>query len=387
MSEAANLKDRLLAQIRRFGPMSLAAYQLQALADPRDGFYSRQDPLGEKGHFTTAPEISQMFGELLGLWALERWRAQNLPNPLRLVELGPGRGTMIADALRAIAAAGAEPGDWEVHLVETSSHLVARQRQTLAQALPDRAIGNIRWHRDLGDLAEAPCIYLANEFFDALPIRQFEKGPLGWQERLVAADARGTGLAFTLGPPLPLPAGTFPAEAGEAATGAVLEISPGSLAIMQEIAQRISEQGGAALIVDYGYWQHPLRGSFQAVRRHAYCDPLAQPGHADLTAHVDFGSLAALARRQGLGIWGPRGQGGFLTDLGIAQRAARLAAGRGPQAQRAVAADVERLTGADAMGRLFQVMAVTPGDAAAPPGFPEPAPADSCQGSGAPIEV
>ena len=365
----AGLKARLLKQIGRFGPMSLAIYQFQALADPEEGFYARQDPLGATGHFTTAPEISQMFGELLGLWALAEWHAERLPGPLRLAELGPGRGTMIADALRAIDQAPAFDGDWEVHLVENSPALVAKQQETLARTLPPGKMDRITWHQDLGALPEAPCIYLANEFFDALPIRQFEKGPQGWCERLVGADDAEEGLAFTLGPPLPLPPSALPADAAEVATGAVLEISPTSDAVMQEVARRIGEEGGAALILDYGYWERPFRGSFQALRHHATCDPLEYPGEADLTAHVDFGSLAARAQDSGLRAWGPRDQGDFLKDLGIVGRAARLAEGKALDDREAIEAAVARLTGADAMGRLFKAIAVTRQSAVPPPGF------------------
>jgi NADH dehydrogenase [ubiquinone] 1 alpha subcomplex assembly factor 7 len=349
--------------------MSLAVYQFRALADPEEGFYARQDPLGIGGHFTTAPEVSQMFGELLGLWALAQWQAENSPGPLRLVELGPGRGTMIADALRAIGQTPGFDGEWELHLVETSPHLLAKQQETLTQALPGEQLERVAWHQDLSALPEASVVFLANEFFDVLPIRQFEKSPQGWHERLVGADESGDNLAFTLGPPLPLPDHALPAQAAEAAPGAVLEFSPATDAIMQELARRIADHDGAALILDYGYWERPLRGSFQALRHHAFCDPLANPGSADLTAHVDFANLAGRAQKAGLRAWGPRDQGDFLKDLGIAERASRLAHGLDPAAQQAIEAALERLTGADAMGRLFKALAITGAGAPPPPGF------------------
>jgi SAM-dependent MidA family methyltransferase len=344
----------IVAQIAAEGPLHLDAYMALCLGHSEHGYYRRRDPLGPGGDFVTAPEVSQMFGELLGAWAAQVWRDQGAPDPFVLAELGPGRGTLMADALRA---AGALPGfraAARLWLVETSRSLRARQAQALLAAAP-------RWADDPADLPEGPLVVFANEFFDALPVRQVQRADTLWRERLVGLDAGR--LAFAWGRPRP--------DAGLDARfpllldGAVAELNPAAEAIAAGLGARIARQGGAALVIDYGAWDG--RGdTLQALRHHAPADPLAAPGETDLTAHVRFRDLAEAARPARA--HGPVPQGVFLERLGITARA-RVLAGAGGAAAEAVAAAHRRLTHPDEMGNLFQVLALTPETAPTPPGF------------------
>ncbi|MEQ8964249.1 MAG: SAM-dependent methyltransferase [Azospirillaceae bacterium] len=358
----------LARRIALEGPVSVAEYMAMALGHPEHGYYATRDPLGAAGDFTTAPEVSQVFGELLGLWLVDRWNAAGRPGAVDLVELGPGRGTLMADALRAARLVPAFGAAARVGLVETSP--VLRRAQAAALA----GLAEPRWLDTLGDLAEAdpprPLFLVANEFFDALPVRQFVATGQGWRERMVALDPDGERLVFGLGPANPGGIALIdPAVRATAAEGAVVETRPAALAVMAEIARRVSVGGGAALIVDYGHATHAAGDTLQAVRRHAYADPLDAPGEADLTAHVDFAALAAAAREAGAVVAGPVEQGTFLRDLGIEARAAALTRAR-PDRAETIAASVARLTGPEAMGRLFKAMAVLPaGEESAPPGF------------------
>jgi SAM-dependent MidA family methyltransferase len=338
------------AEIAATGPMTLARYMELCLLHPRHGLYATRDPLGAGGHFVTAPEISQMFGELIGAWVASLWHEMGRP-AFRLVELGPGRGTLMADALRVLAAAGAARAA-EVWLVEASAALRAEQARRLPGA---------RWAARLEDVPEGPAIVLANEFLDALPVRQFLKTAEGWRERVVgvAPDEQGA-LRWGLSDALP---------AHDAAPlAAWAEISPAAALVTAEIARRLAAAPGAALIVDYGYRvaDRPPGPTLQALRNHAPADPLAAPGEADLTWLIDFDAVA-----RGLAAAGARvavtGQGAFLARLGIGQRAAALA--RAPGQAEATADALERLTGADAMGTRFKVAGAASAGLPAPPGF------------------
>ncbi|MFD1952241.1 class I SAM-dependent methyltransferase [Sphingomonas arantia] len=304
-------------------------------------YYATRDPLGLAGDFTTAPEISQMFGELTGLWLADLWDRADRP-PAAYVELGPGRGTLAVDALRAMRKAGLVP---TVHLVETSPALRAAQ----AARLPDAV-----WHDDVTTLpTDRALLVVANEFFDALPIRQAVRTADGWRERVVTHGPDG--FAFTLGGPV---------SGADAPDGTIAETRPAAEPILAALATRIVQQGGTMLAIDYGY-RDPAHGdTLQAVRAHAFADPLVDPGEADLTAHVDFTALAAAGAP--LTASGPVDQGEWLLQLGIAGRAATLARGTPAQAD-AIAAAYRRLTAADAMGHLFKVLALTA------PCWPEPA--------------
>jgi SAM-dependent MidA family methyltransferase len=358
----------LEAEIRRIiavdGPMSVAAFMGLCLGHPLHGYYMARDPFGRRGDFVTAPEVSQMFGELLGLWAAATWQAMGAPARLALVELGPGRGTLMADALRAVRIVPAFGAALGVHLVETSPVLQRLQQQRLGGLDV-----SIAWHRDVAALPDEPLIVIANEFFDALPVHQAVKTARGWHERMIGTDPGGA-LAFALHPdPIPGFAATMPPGLAGAPAGAVYEWRSG--AIVADLAGRVARNGGAAVILDYGHVDSALGETLQAVGRHAFADPLATPGAVDLTAHVDFTALARTAERGGARTHGPVTQGAFLRRLGIETRAARLRV----TATAAQAADVDaalaRLTGTgqDAMGELFKAMAFTDPRLGPLPGF------------------
>lgn len=331
------------------------------MAEANRHYYATRDPFGAKGDFVTAPEISQMFGELIGLWSVETWNALGRPTPVNLVELGPGRGTLMADALRAARAAPAFASAMRLHMIETSPALIGKQREALA------AFGST-WHENLDAVPEGPLIVIANEFFDALPIRQFERAPRGWHERLVGLDASGA-FHFALAPD---PVAGMAMLPGSTPPGSVVEICAAAEALAEQIARRIVAAGGAALIVDYGTSCRQPGGTLQALRGHARHPPLEAPGSADLTAHVDFKALARAAETAGARAWGPVAQGDFLSRLGIAERASALSRRATHREAGEIRAAVERLTGADGMGTLFQVLALTAPGAAPPAGFESP---------------
>jgi NADH dehydrogenase [ubiquinone] 1 alpha subcomplex assembly factor 7 len=353
--------ERLIAQT---GPISVADYMALALGHPEHGYYMTRDPLGAAGDFVTAPEVSQMFGELLGLWCVQTWRDNGAPKPFALAEIGPGRGTLMRDLLRAarqVAPDFAESA--EVHLIETSPALRARQKELLGDAPV--------WHACVETLPALPLLALANELFDALPVRQFLRTERGWCERCVglAPDALEPQLSFMLAPePLPSDA-IIPAPLRASAVGSLVELRPAAEALMETIAARIAKSGIAALILDYGYTERATGDSLQAVSSHKFQDPLALPGAADLTAHVDFEALGEAAQRGGAAVHGPVAQGAFLMALGIDKRAARLKRGAGPSECAEIDAALERLVHPDAMGRLFKALALTRPGAPCPAGL------------------
>ncbi|SEP35465.1 NADH dehydrogenase [ubiquinone] 1 alpha subcomplex assembly factor 7 [Rhodospirillales bacterium URHD0017] len=345
---------RLIAQrIALTGPISLADFTAEALGHPRLGYYRKALPVGAAGDFTTAPEISQMFGELLGAWLAERWLAMGRPTGVRLVELGPGRGTLMADALRATRGVPGFHAALDLHLVEINEPLRALQGQALAAFKPT-------WHARFDDVPEGPMLLVANEFFDALPVRQFEKTARGWSERMVGLADDGS-LRLALAPGVT----PYASALADAPVGAQAEICEAGLALAAAIGERLGRHGGWALIVDYGH-DGALGASLQAVRGHRGADILDRPGETDLSAHVDF---AALAAATGRATFGPVGQGDFLRRLGIAERAGALKA-RASEAQRAaIDAASARLIAPDQMGTLFRVLAVGDDRSAAPVGF------------------
>jgi len=353
------LKRDLQQLIATEGPLTVARYMALCLGHPRHGYYITRDPFGADGDFTTAPEISQMFGELIGLWAIETWAAMGAPERLRLVELGPGRGTLMSDLLRAARMAPAFLDAADLHLVETSPVLRARQQSAL-----QAASSPVAWHESVSEVPEGPAIVIANEFFDALPVRQFVRTEGGWRERLVGLDDRSE-LAFGLA------AEPEPRLTAVASLGAVLEWPEVALAIAEPLASRIARQGGAALVIDYGYKGPAFGDTLQAVQRHAFVDPLAEPGEADLTVHVDFDKLDRAARVAGARTFGPMGQGDFLRALGIEARAAALKTRATPDQRAGVEAALKRLTGDGAgdMGALFKVFAFAHPGLAMLPGF------------------
>lgn len=349
------LAEILARRIAAAGPLSVAEFMAECLLHPGHGYYATRDPLGARGDFTTAPEISQMFGELLGLALAQCWRDQGAPVPFVLAELGPGRGTLMADALRATKQVPGFHAAMRLHLVEASPVLRVRQAEALAGFAPT-------WHDRIETLPEDPLLLVANEFFDALPIRQFVRDEAGWRERQVALpDGR---LGFGLSAPAPL--AMLAHRLADTGPGEIVETCPPALSIAAEIGRRIAAHGGAALVVDYGGWRS--RGdTLQAVRGHARDRPLAHPGEADLTAHVDFEALAGAAAPAAHTALVP--QGVLLERLGITGRARVLAAGLdGPALENHVAAH-RRLTHPEEMGRVFQSLAIYPRTAPPPPGF------------------
>jgi len=347
------LQEILLRQIARTGPISISEYMALCLSHPRHGVYATTDPLGTAGHFTTAPEISQMFGELIGLALGQAWIDQGGPGPVTLAELGPGRGTLMQDALRALRRVPGFPERAEVHLVETSPALRAVQRARIGSAV---------WHDHVETLPEAPLLLIANEFFDALPIRQFLRRGDGWAERVVGAT--GDRLVTGLTPPAPL--ASLAHRLGDTEEGQMVELCPALPAITAEIGRRIAAHGGAALVIDYGDWR--ARGdTLQALAQHKPVDPFEAPGTADLTAHVDFEAIATAASPAIASRMTP--QGVFLERLGIAGRARHLAESLAGAALGDHVAAHRRLTHPSEMGHLFKVLGLTPPGAPPLPGL------------------
>ncbi|QGM47408.1 class I SAM-dependent methyltransferase [Methylocystis heyeri] len=357
------LQQEIAVIIAEEGPISLERYMSLCLSHPRLGYYTTHNPFGASGDFITAPEISQMFGELLGVWMIEAWTAAGNPEASRLVELGPGRGTLMSDVLRVARIAPNFLANMAVDLVETSPLLRDLQRQMLAgETVP------ISWRADFGEVPRAPVFVLANEFFDALPARHFVKTATGWRERLVGLDRAGA-LVFGLAP------NPEPGLAVPAPEGSVIEVNGIAQRLMAEIAERIVADGGVMLAVDYGYAQTTLGESLQAVARHGYVDPLQTPGEADLTTHVDFAALKRAAMARGAKVQGPVGQGAFLKQLGIERRAEALMKKADAGQREDIASALARLAGSgdprERMGDLFKAMAIMHPDTPDLPGFAE----------------
>jgi NADH dehydrogenase [ubiquinone] 1 alpha subcomplex assembly factor 7 len=359
------LARQIACLIAAQGPITLAQFMAAALADPRHGYYVRQDPIGRSGDFITAPEISQMFGELIGLWCAHGWELMGRPTPLRLVELGPGRGVMMADMLRAARVLPSLIDALDLHLVEINPGLRTRQREAID--LP------ATWHERLDTVPPGPLLLVANEFLDALPIRQFQRLPDGWHERAIAlveeASLEAPRFRFALAP-APVPAALLPPEAADAPMGAIAELCPAAAALAEAVAARLVDRGGYALFLDYGR-RGCLGDSLQAMRGHRFHDALADPGAADLTAHVDFAALARAASRLGALTAGPVPQGTFLRRLGIAARAEALRRSATPEQARDIESALHRLTAPEQMGSLFQAFALHPPHLPRPPGFEE----------------
>lgn len=344
----------LMQRIRESGPISVADYMAECLLHPLHGYYTTREPFGAAGDFITAPEISQMFGELFGLALAQAWVDQGAPVAFTLAEAGPGRGTLMADILRATRGVPGFQAAAQVVLVEASPRLRALQASTLAPS----GVTPI-WLDRVEDLPEAPLFLIANEFLDALPIRQFQRDPDGWRERLVGlADGR---LAFGLSDPLAKVPDTPAFQT--APTGGVVEDCAPARHAVAAIAAQIARHGGLGLLIDYGGWRSQ-GDTLQALRAHAFDDPLAHPGEADLTAHVDFEPLAALAPAYAFDT-----QGAVLERLGIAARAEKLARGMTGKALESHLAAHRRLTHPEEMGSLFKVLALTRAAAPLPPGF------------------
>ncbi|NTF32554.1 class I SAM-dependent methyltransferase [Rhizobium skierniewicense] len=349
------LARRIKSLIRLNGPMSVTDFFALCLADPEHGYYKTRQPFGRTGDFVTAPEISQLFGEMLGVFIVHAWQRHGTLAPVRLVEIGPGRGTMMADMLRVIQRIA--PPLYEsmsVHLVETSPRLTETQQHTLA-IHGDK----IAWHESFDDVPPGFLLIATNELFDAIPIRQFVKTPQGFRERVVAMDADDE-LIFTAGL-ASIDPGLLPPLPERQPVGTIFEYSPAREAVMAAIAQRLKSQGGVALIIDYGYIVSGYGNTLQALRMHEYDPVLANPGEADLTSHVDFESLMKTTEQYGAHVNGCLPQGDFLYGLGLRERAEALAAKAEPDQATDIAEAVNRLAGEGAgkMGELFKVLAVS----------------------------
>ena len=352
-----SLKGHLLERIQNVGPMTIADYMTECLLHPVHGYYSTRDPLGTHGDFITAPEISQMFGELVGLSLAQCWLDQGQPEHFALVELGPGRGTLMADILRATRQVPKFHHAAQILLLEASPTLRDIQAYALVEYKPE-------WISELGNLPDLPLFLIANEFFDALPIRQFQRDGMGWRERLVGCE--NSTLSFGLGPRSAQP--TLEERLADTNDGDLVELCSAAIPMLTLVSEQIARKGGAALIIDYGDWRS-LGDTLQAIRAHGRTDPLNAPGQADLTAHVDFEPLALAARSSDCAHTRLTPQGVFLERLGITERAQSLSATLSRPQLEALTAAHRRLTHPNEMGNLFKVLGVYPPHAAPPTGL------------------
>lgn len=352
MHNENTLLERIITErILRQGPLTVAEYMTLALAHPGHGYYMKKDPFGRTGDFITAPEISQMFGEMIAVWFTDIWLQSGKPDTVNLVELGPGRGTLAADILRTMSTWPDLKGAVTAHLVEISPALQAKQKETLQGQ-------RVVWHESIDSLPDGFCLVVANEFFDALPIHQFEKRNGRWQEKCIGYDEKEMALHFVL-QPSDIELERFMPEAFlNAPEGSIFEISPASLTVADTLARRIAGQGGAAIFFDYGHSKPGLGDTLQAVSHHSYADPLKRAGQCDITAHVDFATLGVVAS-QHVNVHGPVTQGTFLADLGIAARAEKLCSRATPERRAHIMAAMQRLIAPQGMGELFKVMAFT----------------------------
>lgn len=350
MPDTQSLAEQINTQIIATGPMSLSTYMRLCLTHPTLGYYKNDDPLGKSGDFITAPEISQMFGEFVGLFISNLWRNIGQPKRFKLVELGPGRGTLMQDAMRVMARVEGLSDAIELILVETNKALVEAQEQRLGSYNP-------QWIAEIEELdsSEDPLIIIANEFFDALPIKQYQKHQGKWHERAIGLreGQRAWGLS-----PTPLPPSLLPVPVRNADDGAVWESGQVGVEVMSEIAKRLVKRGGALLAIDYGYAHTQTGDTFQAVAKHEFADPLLEPGEADLTAHVDFEALSHAATEAGANAMPLITQAQFLQRLGIDERSTSLAAAN-PELANDIHGAKERLTGEKQMGNLFKALAIT----------------------------
>ncbi|BAM92162.1 hypothetical protein S58_61880 [Bradyrhizobium oligotrophicum S58] len=353
MIETSPLHTEIKRLIKASGPMPVWRYMELCLMHPEHGYYISRDPLGREGDFTTAPEVSQMFGELLGLWAASIWKATGSPQQFRLIEIGPGRGTMMSDALRALRVLPPLYQTISVHMVEVNPVLREKQKATLT------GLRNVTWHDSFDEVPEGPSVIFANEYFDVLPIHQMIRRETGWHERVVELDEEENFVYGAAADPTPGFELLLPPLVRAAPAGAIFEWRPNTQ--MMALAKRLRDQRGAAVVIDYGHVRSDVGDTFQAIARHSFADPLKTPGLADITAHVDFDALARTAEAVGARVHGPVTQGEFLQRLGIETRALTLMQKASPEVSADIASGLKRLTGGGrgGMGSLFKVLGVS----------------------------
>ncbi len=356
------LAEIIRRRIQEEGGLTVADYMTLCLTHPEHGYYTTRQPLGAQGDFITAPEASQIFGELIGAWAAAGWQAMGAPTPFALVELGPGRGLLMQDAFRALRVMPGLLKAVQVHLVETSPLLGKEQEQRL------KPLGvPLFWHADIDTLPALPSIIIANEFLDALPVHHCERTPQGWRERRIVLDESGMPRFRADG--APLPAEQVPAWARELPVGTVIEISPEREALAAALARHIADHGGAVLLIDYGHATPGPGETLQALHRHRRVSPFFRPGESDLTAHVDFAAVAAAMTAAGVDVYGPMPQGPFLAALGLEARLEALCRRASARQRIILRRGARRIAADDAMGRLFKVLAAVPAGAPAPAPF------------------
>jgi len=372
---ADTVKNKIAERLAAAGSIGTAEFMAIAMADKEDGYYAAAEPFGRGGDFITAPEISQLFGEIVAIWVIAAWQALGCPTAFVLCEAGPGRGSLSDDICRSLAkAAPACARAAHMALMETSPALRRQQQQKLAAwNKPEKPIV---WVEDYSGLTlhirrlapAAPLIFIANELLDVLPVCQYEKSARGWHERRIQADAGGQ-LHFTPGPlqPLPLPAAAAFAQAcGRAPPGAIIELSPARQAFVQALSRLLAQQRGAALLIDYGALEHGFGDTLQAVAKHRFAKVLDNIGRSDLSSHVDFAALMATARAENCRA-AALTQGEFLLQMGLLERAGRLGADKDAQCRQQITADVTRLAAPEQMGDLFKVLCLADADTIMPP--------------------
>lgn len=362
---AETLTDILIRHIRDNGPISVSHFMGLALGHPQYGYYMNRDPFGRLGDFVTAPEISQLFGEMIGVWMADLWLRMGAPSPFLLVESGPGRGTLMADLLRATRKVDGFHTAMQIHLIETSPSLRTLQAHALAGHAP-------YWHDSIDTLPDdAPILFVANEFLDALPIIQLMHGDKGWAERVIGLSDDGQ-LMFGLAPADPSLVAAIPDVLDPRDGNGIYEVSPARSGFTALLSERIERQGGAALFIDYGHSHHGMGDTLQAMRGHKFVSVFDDVGTADITSHVDFEAVAEAAIHHGASVYGPVEQWQFLEDMGIRMRASHLINNAADEKQADdVRAGLERLVSPDQMGALFKVLAIGHDAGPTPSGFGE----------------
>ena len=351
-----DLNEHLIKLIKLHGPIPVSSYMTEALTNPKHGYYVNQNPFGKEGDFVTAPEVSQMFGELIGLWFADIWLKMGRPLKVHLIELGPGKGTLTADIIRVLEVLPEFLDVIDLHFVEASPQLIEIQKQKFSDFK-----GNKTWHDTVklalnaADADDEVTFIVANEFFDALPIRQFQKADLGWHERMITVDESGEGLTFMLSP-FPVQDVSLPESLKSADLHSIIEIAPMAEYLTNMIAEHFKTHQGAALFVDYGYTEYRTGETLQAVEKHKYANIFEKPGFADLSAHVNFRKLLDITEFNGIRSLGPREQGKFLNNMGIEERVRILTKNATPEQKQDILGALVRLISADEMGTLFKVI-------------------------------